>query len=156
MIRAVPCKFIWTRTFKFPNDPNTNNRRTPASLNCILVADDDPSILRLVTAVLENEGFSVIAAADGKSAYKILQSGTQFRVAVLDVKMPYIGGTDLIKFMQTDERFRDIPVIVMTGGQDPRLLSGNFAAGAVAFLPKPFTNSQLKMIVSAFVADTPA
>lgn len=45
-----------------------------ASSNCILAADDNPSILRLITAVLEGEGFSVITAADGKSAYKILQS----------------------------------------------------------------------------------
>lgn len=127
-----------------------------ASPNFILVADDDPSILRLIKAVLEGEGFSVITAADGKSAYKILRSGMHIGAAVLDVKMPYIGGTDLIKFMQTNSRFRDIPVIIMTGGNDPRLSSMTFEAGAVAFLPKPFTNSQLKMIVSAFVAGRPA
>lgn len=126
------------------------------SPNRILVADDDPSILRLITTVLEIEGFSVITAADGKSAYKILQSGMQIGAAILDVKMPYIGGTDLIKFMQTDERFRDIPVIIMTGEHGPRLSLINFDAEAVAFLPKPFTNSQLKMIVSAFAAGTPA
>jgi len=54
------------------------------------------------------------------------------------------------------ESICDIPVIVMTGGQDLRLPSINFEAGAVAFLPKPFTNSQLKTIVSGFAAGTPA
>lgn len=132
-------------------NPSPQNVENTKSLNRVLVADDDPSILRLVTAVLESEGFAVITASDGKSAYKILQSGTPFRAVVLDVIMPYIGGTDILKFMQSDERFKPIPVIVMTGEHDPRLSSKNFEAGAVAFLPKPFTNSQLKMIVRTFV-----
>lgn len=122
----------------------------------VLVADDDPTIVRLISAVLENEGLSVIAAGDGKSAYKILQSGPRIRAAVLDIKMPYIGGTDLIKFMQSDTRFSSIPVIIMTSEQDPRLSSAHFDAGAVAFLPKPFTNSQLKMIVATILAEIPA
>ncbi|MBC7899285.1 MAG: response regulator [Saprospiraceae bacterium] len=121
----------------------------------ILVADDDPSILRLVTAVLENEGFAVIAASDGKAAYKILQSGTPIHAVVLDVNMPYIGGHEIVKFMQSNDRFKAIPIIIMTGEQDPRSSSNNIKAGAVAFLPKPFTNSQLKMIVEVFAARVP-
>ncbi len=117
----------------------------------VLVADDDPAILHLITSVLESEGLSVIAASDGKSAYKILRSGTPIQAVVLDVMMPYIGGTEILKFMQTDERFKLIPVIVMTGEQDPRLSSNNFEAGAIAFLPKPFTNAQLKLIVKTFI-----
>ena len=44
----------------------------------ILVADDDPAILRLVSAILEKEGYSVVTARDGREAYKILQGDQSF------------------------------------------------------------------------------
>ena len=62
------------------NDNNTKGR--------VLVADDDPAILRLVTAVLEKEGFAVIGARDGREAYKALQDDPNFTAAVFDVVMP--------------------------------------------------------------------
>jgi CheY-like chemotaxis protein len=117
----------------------------------ILVADDDPAILRLVKAVVETEGFTVITARDGKEAYKILQSGEQFAAAIFDVVMPYIQGTELVRYMQSEKRLMKIPVIMMTAEQNPRLSSDSFSAGAIAFLPKPFTNSQLKMMLKMFV-----
>ncbi|MFV0390147.1 MAG: PleD family two-component system response regulator [Pyrinomonadaceae bacterium] len=113
----------------------------------VLVADDDPAILRLVTAIVEKEGYRAVVARDGKEAYKILQSGTNFRAAVFDVVMPYIQGTELVKFMQTESQLKGVPVIMMTAEQSPKLSSDSLSAGAVAFLPKPFTASQLKMML---------
>jgi CheY-like chemotaxis protein len=126
------------------NDDQTSGQQ-------ILVADDDPAILRLVKAVVEIEGFTVITARDGKEAYKILQSGEPFAAAIFDVVMPYIQGTELVRYMQSEKRLMKIPVIMMTAEQNPRLSSDSFAAGAVAFLPKPFTNSQLKMMLKMFI-----
>jgi CheY-like chemotaxis protein len=117
----------------------------------ILVADDDPAILRLVKAIVEKEGYAVISARDGKEAYKILQSGEPFVAAIFDVVMPYIQGTELAKHMQSEKRLMKIPVIIMTAEQNPRLSSDSFSSGAVAFLPKPFTTSQLQTMLRMFV-----
>lgn len=117
----------------------------------ILVADDDPAILRLVKAIIEKEGFTVISARDGKEAYKLLQSDETFEAAIFDVVMPYIQGTELVKFMQSEKRLMNIPVIMMTAEQNPRFSSESFQAGAVAFLPKPFTTSQLKVMLQMFL-----
>lgn len=117
----------------------------------VLVADDDPAILRLVKAIVEKEGYTVIAARDGKEAYKILQSGEAFIAAIFDVVMPYIQGTELVRYMQSEKRLMKIPVIMMTAEQNSRLSSDSFAAGAVAFLPKPFTNTQLQTMLRMFV-----
>lgn len=117
----------------------------------ILVADDDPAILRLVTAIVEKEGFTVVTARDGKEAYKILQSDALFEAAIFDVVMPYIQGTELVRFMQSEKKLKDVPVIMMTAEQNPRLSSDSFAAGAIAFLPKPFTTSQLKVMLQMFL-----
>jgi CheY-like chemotaxis protein len=117
----------------------------------VLVADDDPAILRLVKAIVEKEGYTVITARDGKEAYKILQSGEMFIAAIFDVVMPYIQGTELVRYMQSEKRLMKIPVIMMTAEQNSRLSSDSFAAGAVAFLPKPFTNAQLQTMLRMFI-----
>jgi CheY-like chemotaxis protein len=120
----------------------------------VLVADDDPAILRLVKVIVEKEGFVVISARDGKEAYKLLQSGEIFTAAIFDVVMPYIQGTELVRYMQSEKRLLKIPVIMMTAEQNPRLSSESFSAGAIAFLPKPFTTSQLQTMLRMFVQRT--
>jgi CheY-like chemotaxis protein len=113
----------------------------------VLVADDDPAILRLVQAIAEKDGFRVVFARDGREAYKILQSDETFSVAVFDVVMPYIQGTELAKYMKSEKRLMNVPIIMMTAEQNPRLSSESFSAGAVVFLPKPFTASQLQVML---------
>jgi two-component system chemotaxis response regulator CheY len=85
-----------------------------------------------------------VTAKDGKEAYQALRSGANFVGAIVDINMPYIDGNDLVKFMRKDERFAKIPVIIMTGDRDPRASAKAIASGAFAFLPKPFTNDQLR------------
>lgn len=120
----------------------------------VLVADDDPAILRLVKAIVEKEGYTVVTARDGKEAYKLLQSGEPLTAAIFDVVMPYIQGTELVRYMQSEKRLMKIPVIMMTAEQNSRLSSDSFAAGAVAFLPKPFTNAQLQTMLRMFIRRT--
>jgi CheY-like chemotaxis protein len=118
----------------------------------VLIADDDPAIVLLVRTLVEGEGFSTVTAQNGKEAYRILKSEEKIIAAIVDVMMPYIQGTDLLRFMQTDERYKKIPVIMMTAEQSPKLPARSFAAGASAFLPKPFTNAQLRMMIRTFAA----
>ena len=117
----------------------------------ILVADDDPAILRLVRTILEKEGYAVTTARDGKEAYKALQDSTSITAAVFDVVMPHIAGPELVRYMKSEKRFMNIPVMMMTAEQDPKLSRDSFAAGAVVFLPKPFTTSQLQTMLRMLV-----
>ena len=117
----------------------------------ILVADDDPAILRLVTAILEKENYGVVSARDGREAYKVLQSDQNFTAAIFDVVMPHISGPELVRFMKTEKRLMKIPVMMMTAEQDPKLSSDSFSAGAVVFLPKPFTTAQLHIMLQMLI-----
>jgi CheY-like chemotaxis protein len=109
----------------------------------ILVADDDPAILRLVSAILEKENYGVVAARDGREAY--------FTAAIFDVVMPHISGPELVRYMKTEKRLMKIPVMMMTAEQDPKLSSDSFSAGAVVFLPKPFTTAQLHIMLQMLI-----
>ena len=85
-----------------PTDSVSSKRR-------ILVADDDPAILRLVTAILEKENYGVVAARDGREAYKIMQGDQNFTAAIFDVVMPHISGPELVRFMKTEKRLMTYP-----------------------------------------------
>jgi CheY-like chemotaxis protein len=122
----------------------------------VLLADDDPAILWLVRTLVEGEGFPVITAMNGKEALRVLKSDRRVIAAIIDVMMPYIKGTELVRFMSSDEKFRKIPVIMMTAEQSPKLPAKSFEAGAVAFLPKPFTNTQLRTMIRTFAKNIAA
>jgi CheY-like chemotaxis protein len=127
------------------NDTLTNDNRR------MLVADDDPAILRLIATILEKENFNVVMARDGREAYKILQADPNFTAAILDVVMPHISGPELVRYMKSEERLKRIPVMMMTAEQDPKLSSDSFSAGAIVFLPKPFTTAQLQIMLQMLI-----
>jgi CheY-like chemotaxis protein len=124
----------------------------PTKQGRVLVADDDPAIVRLVTAIVEKEGYTVVSARDGREVYKILQQDSDFIAAVFDVVMPHITGIELVRFMATEKRLKRIPVMMMTAEQSTKLSSDSFSAGAVVFLPKPFTTAQLQIMLRMLIS----
>ena len=117
----------------------------------MLVADDDPAILRLIATILEKDNYNVVTARDGREAYKVLQTDANFTAAILDVVMPYISGPELVRYMKSDDRLKAIPVMMMTAEQDPKLSADSFSAGACVFLPKPFTTAQLQIMMQMLI-----
>jgi CheY-like chemotaxis protein len=130
--------------------------QTPTTSRRILVADDDPAILRLVTAIVEKEGYEVVPAKDGREAYQLLQKESDFLAGIFDVMMPHIQGPELVRYMRTEKRLMRIPVMMMTAEQNPKLSSDSFAAGAVVFLPKPFTTAQLQIMLRMLISKATA
>jgi CheY-like chemotaxis protein len=105
-----------------------------------------------VTAIVEKEGYEVVPARDGRDAYRLLQVGVEFAACVFDVVMPHIQGPELVRYMKSEKRLMKIPVMMMTAEQNPKLSSDSFAAGAVVFLPKPFTTSQLQVMLRMLIS----
>lgn len=119
----------------------------PAERRRVLVADDDALTLRMVTAIVETEGYRAVSAADGQQALRCLQEDATFSAAIFDMTMPHLQGLDLILYMKADERLRRIPVGMITAERDPKIWDDSVAAGACVFLPKPFTPPQVQMML---------
>jgi CheY-like chemotaxis protein len=119
----------------------------------ILIADDDPVMRHLVTTILKQQGCEVVLANDGRDAYRILQSDSQFTAAILDLTMPFLEGLDLIRYMRSERRLMRIPIMMITAQQDIKLMASSFAAGATAFLPKPFTPEQLQTAIRMLIGN---
>ena len=109
----------------------------------VLVVDDDDMIRRLLRAVLEADEFEVVEARDGTTALS-LASEVNPSVIVLDVMMPGLDGLEVLRGL---DRGR-IKVVILTARDDPRLEDDCRAAGATAFLTKPFSSVELLDLVA--------
>ncbi len=116
----------------------------------VLVADDTKNIRLLLTRCLQMEGYSVETAVDGRMARECLLNGS-FDLAFMDIKMPYLSGTEVIK--QVREAGVDTPVIVITAYATVKNAVECTRMGAVAYLQKPFTADKVKAVLSQFAAD---
>jgi len=110
----------------------------------VLVADDDPLTGQLLAKLSAKEGYRVVSVSDGREAYRLLKSDADFKAAVFNMTMPHLEGVDIIRYMKTEKRLMRIPVVVVSGAKDLKLIAESFAAGATLFLPKPFTSDQLQ------------
>lgn len=113
----------------------------------VLVADDDPVMRHLITTIIKQQEYEAVVANDGREAYRILQSDSDFKAAILDMTMPFLEGLDLIRYMRSERRLMRIPIMMITAEQDIKLMASSFSAGATAFLPKPFTPEQLQSAI---------
>lgn len=110
----------------------------------VLVADDDPIIRRLITSILKQAGCEPVVVTDGREAYRLLQTDSNFKAAIFDMVMPHLNGLDIIRYMHTEKRLMRIPTMMITSEPDTTLMTNSFAAGATFFLPKPFTPNQFQ------------
>jgi len=109
----------------------------------ILIVDDDPTTAQLLSAMGEKEGYRVVSVDDARKAYRILKLDANFAAAVFNMAVPNLKGIDIIRHMKTEKRLMRIPVVIVAGDHRLDLITESFAAGALAFLPKPFTTEKL-------------
>ncbi len=120
------------------------------SLPRVLVADDDNDILLLVTTRLRRDGFEVTAARDGDEALALARAERP-RVAVLDIGMPGLDGLEVLAAIRADERLRDVRVLLLTAKAQESDVRRGYAAGADAYVRKPFSPSELSMRVRKLI-----
>ncbi len=110
----------------------------------ILMVDDDKSILRVFTRILNKEGYAIDVAETGEEALEKIGSQT-FNVALIDMKLPDMEGTELLNKIQASHS--DITCIAITGY--PSLENGlkTLDEGAVAYLVKPVKPNELLKLI---------
>jgi CheY-like chemotaxis protein len=108
----------------------------------VLLVDDEHAILDALSGILEDEGFRVVTAGNGKEALARLEEGAPPDVALVDVMMPVMDGRELLREMQADTRWRDIPVVLMSAVPQA-ILERDAPLTCAAFFQKPFDLWQL-------------
>ncbi len=112
----------------------------------VLIADDDRSIRLLVSTTLTSDQYSVLEAADGEEAWRLIRQHHP-AVAILDWEMPGVDGLELTAVIKGDPQLWDMTVIMLTG----RIAREDREAGARAeadlYLTKPFSPKELLRVV---------
>ena len=102
----------------------------------VLVVDDDRAVLDAVSELLQNEGYRVATARDGRVALARLRRGLRPCVILLDLMMPGMDGWDFRQEQLRDDGLKDIPVVIITGaGFSDTSVKAQF--GDIEFVPKP-------------------
>jgi DNA-binding response OmpR family regulator len=117
-------------------------------MSTVLVVDDDEDIRFFLRTALEAEGFEVNEAASGEEALDLLVVNGNDCV-LLDLRMPGLSGWDILAWLREQGRLGTLPVVVHSAHADDRTASAVLAAGARAFLPKPFSVAGLLGTVAA-------
>jgi len=117
----------------------------------ILIAEDSPTQAELLKQFLEENGFKVTHAVNGKQALEILEKFIPDLV-ISDIIMPEMDGYELCARIKADERLRDLPVILLTTLTDPEDVLNGLTCGADNFFTKPYQEdyliSQILQIIS--------
>ena len=116
----------------------------------IVVVDDDPAVVRAVTAVLEAAGYTVEGARDQREALRAVLEDPPALV-VLDVNMPGLDGWELCDILRRQSHTRDIPVLFLTGRVDVRDQITAMQVGGSDYVTKPFRPDELRAKVQAWV-----
>ena len=114
----------------------------------VLVVDDDDMIRRLVRTVLEADDYDVVEARNGDIALELANEAHP-AVILLDIMMPGIDGVEVCRRLDHSA----VKVVILTARDDPTLEDACRAAGADAFLTKPFSSVELLDLVASFAAD---
>ncbi len=107
----------------------------------ILVVEDEPSIVTIVRYHLESAGFESFFAGDAEEGWRLAVTESP-EAAVVDIRLPGADGWSLIERLRGDARFRDLPVIVLTGLLEPEVVERASSLGC-EYLSKPFAATAL-------------
>ncbi len=128
----------------FPEDGEEGGGRETAatgegepSAPTVLALDDDPVTRLLITATLKRKGYRVLEGGDGAQGLRALEEHPEVDLVVVDLEMPVMGGRDFLAELRSRSEWRGLPVVVVTGAEDPLVEADLIEAGADDYIHKP-------------------
>jgi CheY-like chemotaxis protein len=123
------------------------------AVNKILVVDDDQESRNLLCEVLEANGYTVYAVADGLAAREVLSCDGEYRIVIADLQMPHESGLELLRKLRQQNSKQE--VILMSSFISGVERKAAKALGVHALLDKPFQLSELLRTVAELAAQNP-
>src|SRR5881296_4026702 len=116
----------------------------------VLVADDDASLVQTLTWILKENGYEVAVCPGGDGLFAKLEE-IKPAILLLDIMMPKVDGLQLLERLKQDERYRDLPVLMVSSMPPEEATVRALGLGAADFIPKPFRVRELLARVQAHI-----
>src|SRR2546426_1126895 len=124
------------------------NGLMPGSATRVLVADDDASLVQTLTWILKENGYEVAVCPGGDGLFAKLEE-IKPAILLLDIMMPKVDGLQLLERLKQDERYRDLPVLMVSSMPPEEATVRALGLGAADFISKPFRVRELLARVEA-------
>ena len=112
----------------------------------IMIVDDSASMRQMIKFTLSNAGYDVVEAVDGLDALSKL-NGHPVHLIIADINMPNMDGIQLIRKVRDHNEYKFTPIIVLTTESQKSLKEEGKSAGATGWIVKPFSQSQLLLVM---------
>ena len=119
-------------------------------MKTIMTVDDSASLRQMVSLVLKGAGYEVIEAVDGADALRKLKS-QEMHLFLSDINMPNMDGLEFTRRVRAIPQFKFVPIVLLTTESHPEKKQEGKAAGATAWIVKPFNPDQLLAVVKKVV-----
>ncbi|MEM6667150.1 MAG: response regulator [Pseudomonadota bacterium] len=116
----------------------------------VLTIDDSKTMLDMLHAALDSEGFEVLQAKNGQEGIDVLSSET-VDVIITDVNMPVMDGITFIREARKDDRLRALPILILTTETSAEKRQMGRDAGGTGWIVKPFNTEQLVKVIRKVV-----
>ena len=116
----------------------------------ILIVDDEPENLKLLSLLLIENGYKVRAAKTGKEALSSIQFSLP-DLALLDIKLPDLSGFDVCKNIKSDDSTKELPVLFLSALKESNDIVYGFEVGAQDYITKPFNIKEVLARVNTHV-----
>ena len=120
------------------------------SVKTILVVEDEPDTAEMLRDMLSIGGYEVVFSCAGQAALSMILNAHPDAV-ILDVMLPDISGLEVLQHIRRDPRMAHIPVIMVSGNNQPSDIQNCLQAGATAYLIKPVGYWEIKDAVDRYV-----
>lgn len=108
----------------------------------VLCIDDDPHIVDAITRLLRQSGYDVFSSSLESATMELIEMGKP-RAIILDISMPSKSGLKILSELRALSRFDHVPVVIVSGRDDPTTQRRAYALGASDFISKPFDPAEL-------------
>ncbi len=119
-------------------------------MKTILTVDDSATVRQMTGLVLRGAGYEVIEAVDGEDALAKLK-GHELNLVITDINMPKMDGLELTRRLRAQAECKFVPIVLLTTESQPEKKQEGKAAGATAWIVKPFSPDQLLAVVKKVV-----
>lgn len=116
----------------------------------VLVVDDVPTNLNLMTQILKNENYKTLVAINGEAALRVAKRSRPDLI-LLDVRMPKMDGYEVCRQLKADSELNTIPVIFLSGLTDQADKIKAYKLGAFDFFNKPFLPEEVVVKVKNYI-----
>jgi two-component system cell cycle response regulator DivK len=121
----------------------------------ILVVEDDPDIMRILTHALTGAGHQVVPAYGGEDAIRKVKA-QQFDLVLTDLSMPKVSGVEVIQAIKSDPATQHIPVLAVTAHVWDTIAQSAGQVGCDGYISKPFSPKQLVQEIQKYLKPSPA